>query len=376
MASPHSMENINKRQAALSKALSKAGLDALALNAGKSQLYFTGLQFHLMERPTLSIFAPGQAPVLVLPELEQGKLSNLGYEVQAFTYGEDPNQWGEAFEAAGAALGLGKARIGVEPTVLRVLELRYLEAALPEAAFVDGSAAITALRGRKDAAEVAAMQRAAQIAEEALLATLPKVRVGVTEKELAAELVGQLLSKGSDPELPFQPIVAAGPNSANPHAGYSERALQAGDLLLFDWGAAVDGYYSDITRTFAIGEIDEELKRIYSIVELANQAGRAAVKPGAAPEAVDAAARDVIEDSGYGALFFHRTGHGLGMEAHEAPYIRAGNRELLEVGNAFTVEPGIYLEGRGGVRIEDDVVVTEDGQLCLTQLPRGLQLLG
>ena len=376
MASPHGPENIKRRQAALDQTLKQAGLEALALNAGKSQIYFTGLHFHLMERPTLSIFAPGQAPVLVLPELEQGKLGSLGYEVQAFTYSEDPAQWGEAFAAAGAALGLGKARIGVEPTVLRVLELRYLEAALPEAEFVDGSAVIAALRGRKDAAEVAAMQRAAQIAEEALLATLPKVKVGATEKELAAELVGQLLSLGSDPELPFQPIVAAGPNSANPHAGYSERALQAGDLLLFDWGAAVDGYYSDITRTFAIGEIDEELKRIYGIVELANQAGRTAVKSGATPEAVDAAARDVIEDSGYGEFFFHRTGHGLGMEAHEEPYIRAGNREPLEVGNTFTVEPGIYLEGRGGVRIEDDVVVTEDGLLCLTQLPRGLQVLG
>ncbi|MQC26930.1 MAG: aminopeptidase P family protein [Chloroflexi bacterium] len=376
MTSPHSSQNVLKRQALLKDLLEQSALDALVLNAGKSLTYLTGLEFHLMERPTIFLSTADGKTAFVLPELEKGKLSNLGYATHAFTYSEDPARWGESFAAAAQALDLKAAQLGVETTVLRVLELRYLEAAMPDSTFLDGAELLTALRGRKDGAEVAAMQRAAEIAEDALLATQPKIKVGMSEKEIAAILVQELLSHGSDSELPFFPIVASGPNSANPHSTISERKIREGDLLLIDWGAAADGYFSDITRTFAVGEIDEELQRIHSVVELANAAGRAAVHPGAPAEAVDQAAREAIEDSGYGQYFVHRTGHGLGLEPHETPYIRAGNRAPLEVGNAFTVEPGIYLEGRGGVRIEDNIVVTEDGALCLTKLPRGLQTLG
>jgi Xaa-Pro dipeptidase len=257
-----------------------------------------------------------------------------------------------------------------------VLELRYLEAAFPQAEFVDGSAAIARLRRIKDAGEVAAMQRAAEIAEAALAATLKQVKVGMTERQIAGLLVTEILKAGSDTHLPFAPIVASGPNSANPHAAPGDRQLQAGDLLLFDWGASMDGYFSDITRTFAVGEISEELKRIYEVVRLANQAGREAGKPGTAAATVDIAARDAIEDNGYGEYFIHRTGHGLGMEPHEEPWIRGDNQAKLEEGMAFTVEPGIYLPDKGGVRIEDNVVVTADGLKSLTTFPRELQVLG
>lgn len=375
MSSPYSTENIVERQNRLKRLLQKRGLAAYAVNAGKSLAFLTGMHFHLMERPVVLILIPEAAPVIVLPDFEKGKVEGLDYKLQTFTYGEDPAKWADSFREAGEALSLDGGAIGVEENQLRVLELRVLEAALPDCEFKSAGSVMAELRKRKDAEEIATMQAAAQVAEKALEATLPTIKAGVTEKQVAAELVQHILRLGSDPELPFSPIVATGANSANPHATVGERELAKGDLLIIDWGAAVDGYFSDITRTFAIGEVDPELERIHQIVQLANQAGREAAKPGAACRAVDEAAREAIEDAGYGEFFTHRTGHGLGMEAHEEPYMRAGNAEILEEGMSFTVEPGIYLPGRGGVRIEDDVVITAAGAKCLTNFPRELQIL-
>jgi Xaa-Pro dipeptidase len=146
-------------------------------------------------------------------------------------------------------------------------------------------------------------------------------------------------------------------------------------LLVIDWGASFEGYFSDITRTFAIGEMDDEWKQIGKIVLEANAAGRNSARPGIAAEVIDQAARAVIDSAGYGKYFTHRTGHGLGMESHEEPYIRGGNSMLLENGMTFTIEPGIYLPGRNGVRIEDDVVITQSGADCLTSLPREVRQL-
>jgi Xaa-Pro dipeptidase len=373
MNNPHSPKNLRKRQAALADLLTREGLDALALNAGPSQTYFAGLRFHLMERPIVWLFANQQKSVLVLPGFEKGKVESEN--IKTVTYGEDPSLWHESFKEA-SRLFEGTKTIGVEAERMRVMELRFLENAFPAAKFLTAEQLVAQLRSHKDTDEVAAMKKAAEIAEAALAATLLKVKVGMTEKQVAGELVQQLYANGSDPELPFQPIVAAGANSANGHATVSDRKLNSGDLLVIDWGASHQGYMSDITRTFGIGEIDEEFKRICEIVKLANQAGRDAAKPGASCGSVDDAAREVIEDSGYGEYFTHRTGHGLGMEPHEEPYMRAGNSLILEPGMTFTVEPGIYLEGRGGVRIEDNVVITESGAETLTSFPRELQMIG
>ena len=193
------------------------------------------------------------------------------------------------------------------------------------------------------------MRRAVKVAQDALEATVPSMRIGATEKEIAAELNIQLLKQGSKSELPFPPIVSAGPNSANPHASPSDRRLQPGDLLVIDWGARMDGYISDLTRTFAVGEVEPEFRKIVEIVLAANTAGRTAGHPGAPCANVDKAAR-VIEQAGYGEYFTHRTGHGIGMESHEDPYIRGDNMQMLYPGMAYTVEPGIYLPGRGGAR--------------------------
>ena len=360
----------------LNASLINSGLSAVAINPGPTLTHLTGVAFHLMERPVVLLVSPGKDPVLVLPELEFPKVELFPYKIQAFAYGENPSEWDDVFRKAAQSLGLDGKRIGVEPRQMRLLEFRHVKAGAPEADFPDATDVLSGLRLKKDQVEVDTMRKAVKIAQDALEATLPLIKIGMTEKEASAELVMQLLRHGSEPEMPFSPIVSAGPNAANPHASPSKRKLQAGDLLVVDWGATYDGYISDLTRTFAVGEVDAEFQNIHKIVQDSNAAGRAAAKPGVPCANVDIAARDVIEKAGYGKYFTHRTGHGIGMEAHEAPYMRGDNMQLLEPGMAFTVEPGIYLTGRNGVRIEDNMIVTENGAESLSDMPREIRVVG
>ena len=360
----------------LTASLLTSKLDAVILNPGPTLKYLSGLNFHLMERPVVLFIALGKDPLLVLPELELPKVDLFPYKVTAIAYGENPSEWDDAFRKAAQALSLDGKRIGVEPRQLRLMEFRHVKAGAPEADFPDASDVFADLRLRKDKAEVGLMRIAVKIAQDALEAVIPQIKIGMTEKEVASELVVQLLKHGSESEMPFAPIVSAGPNAANPHASPSDRKIQAGDLLVVDWGATHDGYISDLTRTFAVGEVDEEYKKIHKLVQEANAAGRAAAKPGVPCANVDIAARNVIEKSGYGKYFTHRTGHGIGMEGHEAPYMRGDNMQILEAGMAFTVEPGIYLTGRNGVRIEDNLVITEDGAESLSDMPREIRVVG
>ena len=367
---------IQSRLDKLNASLQTSGLDAVILNPGPTLTHLTGLHFHLMERPVVLMFAKDQEPAIVLPELELQKVASLPYKLQVFAYPENPAEWEGVFRRATGSLKLDGKQIGVEPRQLRLLEFRYVKAGAPEANYPDASEVLSSLRLRKDTAEVEAMRRAVKIAQEALEATIPLIKIGMTEKELSSELVVQLLRHGSEPEMPFAPIVSGGPNSANPHASPTERKLQPGDLLVVDWGATYEGYISDLTRTFAVGEVDEEYQKIHRIVQESNAAGRAAAQPGVPCANVDQAARDVIEKSGYGVYFTHRTGHGIGMEWHEEPYMRGDNMQLLEPGMAFTVEPGIYLPDRNGVRIEDNVVITETGADVLSDMPREIRVVG
>jgi len=351
-------------------------LGAVAIIPGPSLFYFTGLSFHLMERPVIALLSHEFELRMVIPKLEKVKAESSSVSFKLFTYGEQEGAAAEALGRAVADLGLGGGKIGVEPLSMRYHEFNLLQSAVPRATFTPSDGTISALRIRKGEAEIAAMQRAAEIAEAALEATLPLIKVGMTELELASELTTQLLRAGSEPETPFSPIVASGPNSAMGHATPSERALSPGDNLILDWGAAHKGYKSDITRTFFVADAPEEFSQIHEIVQKANAAGRAAVHPGTSCGSIDLAARSAIEEAGYGEYFGHRTGHGLGLEAHEPPWIRAGEETLLETGMTFTVEPGVYLPGRGGVRVEDDMVVSEEGGVSLTTLPREARVVG
>jgi Xaa-Pro dipeptidase len=369
-----------KRQEKLAGVIVEESLDAFILNPGPSLTYFTGLHFHLSERPIIIIFTNHTAPIIVLPELETAKTTSLSFPVMTHTYGENPASWQKVFDQAfDIALSNPAAitqSVGVEPRQLRYLELQIIQGAAPNAQIVPGDQGLSSIRMIKEEGEIVAMRKAVGIAQNALLETIPYIKTGVTERQIANELTGQLLKAGSDPQFPFSPIVSGGPNSANPHATPTDRPLMEGDLLVIDWGASHRGYISDITRTFAIGKADTEFTHIAKIVEDANKAGRSVIKPGLPACEVDHASRSVIDNRGYGEYFTHRTGHGIGMEGHEPPYIRDDNQLNLIQGMTFTVEPGIYLPDRGGVRIEDNVLVTDTGVESLTNLPRALQVLG
>ncbi|MDY6846475.1 MAG: Xaa-Pro peptidase family protein [Chloroflexota bacterium] len=364
-----------ERMQKLVSLMKKHGMEGVALNPGPSLRYLTGLEFHLMERPTVLLASASGESAIILPILEKAKLPEETSLFHAFTYGDDPATWQAAFDLAGDTLNLKRGFVGVEAGRMRFLELTFLKDAFPGTEFIDGGKVFDGLRINKEPEEVAKMRKAVQIAQNAILATLKTLREGMTEKQIANELVIQLLRSGSEDPLPFSPIVSIGENTANPHAVPTEGALQKGNLLLVDWGANYKGYFSDITRTFTFGDVLPELCKIGEIVLEANRAGRDAGKPGLNAGAVDRAARSIISGAGYGEFFFHRTGHGLGMEAHEPPYIYEENDVVLAPGMTFTVEPGIYLPGKGGVRIEDDVLVTESGLESLTDLPRELSPL-
>jgi Xaa-Pro dipeptidase len=272
-------------------------------------------------------------------------------------------------------LELADYMLGVEALHMRVLEVQLLQRYAPSLQIAHAEPALSALRSVKDEAEIAAMEKAITIAEKALQRILSRIKVGLSERQIAAMLTQELLASGAD-SIAFGPIVSAGPNSASPHAVPTNRVIQRGDLLVIDWGVFVDDYPSDLTRTFAVGPVDEELRRVYETVLLANEEARRAVQPGMTGQQIDAIARDVIEDAGYGEYFIHRTGHGLGLEVHEPPDMSPVNDKPIAPGNVFTIEPGIYLPGRGGVRIEDNVVATADGGRTMTTFPRELVTVG
>jgi Xaa-Pro dipeptidase len=371
----HKAVNYIDRQSRLAEILENANLDAIALNASPSLTYLTGMHFHLSERPVLGFFSSDASVVIVLPELESGKISSLNYPIQAFPYQEDPQSWQKVTQNALQALGLTGKRIGFEPRQARMLEIELLKGADPDLELHAGDACTTQLRISKDEVEIANMRQSVEMAEKAIQSVLPGIKPGVKERELAAEVTIALLREGSDSQLPFAPIVASGPNSANPHAFASQRSLEPGDLLIIDWGASFEGYFSDLTRTFAFGEPDPELMEVANVVQEANRMARTKAGPGVSAQDVDRTARKVIEDAGYGQYFIHRTGHGLGMEGHEPPYIREGNKLILSPGMAFTIEPGVYIQGKGGIRIEDDVVITEQGCESLSDFSRALRIL-
>ena len=359
-----------QRRARLAQALRGAGLDAAVFNPSPSLRYFFGHAFFLGERPILGLVSAAGRTAFVAPQFEAPEVAALGVD-HAALYGEDPRAWPRQVAAAWEALGLpSDARVGIEPVHLRALELRLLEQAAPQAAFPDATEVVMALRSRKDDAELAALRRAARIAERAWQAALPALRPGVTEREVAAELTVQLLRHGSEPDLPFGPIVAFGPHSASPHAQPGEARLTPETPVLFDWGARVAGYASDMTRMVWFGtQPESEFLAVAEVVARALRAGVDAAQVGAPAGVVDRAARAVITRAGYGPAFLHRTGHGLGLDVHEPPYLRDDNTEPLAPGMVFTVEPGVYLDGRWGVRIEEMVHLTPAGPETLTTLP-------
>ena len=359
----------------LTEQIAAHGLDGLALVPGPNLLYVSGIHAHLSERPIVLFLPADDDPAIIIPSLEAMKARAAGIPTDRIFEWNDAEGYHGAFQQACARLELTDYMLGVEALHMRVLELQTLQRYAPGLQIAHAEPALSALRSVKDADEVAAMEKAIAMAEKALKRIIPRIKVGLSERQIAAMLTNELLASGAE-SIAFGPIVAGGPNSAIPHAVPGDRAIRNGDLLVVDWGVYVDGYPSDITRTLAVGEIDDELRHIFDTVNAANAAARKAVRPGVTGREVDRVARDVIERAGYGEYFIHRTGHGLGLEIHEPPDMSPANDRPIAPGNVFTIEPGIYLPGRGGVRIEDNVVATADGSRTLTTFTHELITVG
>jgi Xaa-Pro aminopeptidase len=366
-----------ERLSRLQSELRQHQIDCIAIIPGANMRYLTGLDFHLMERPTVAFFPQEAKPVFVLGSLEVPRIkraieSGTLYEADVVSY-TDTEGHDRAYEQAMMSLPEIQ-RYAVEYLSMRVLELKILQRHVPAAAMQDAGPVMDALRLRKGSEEIASMRRAIAVSEAALEDVLGQLKLGMTEREIANMLTVAQLEAGGG-VVPFEPIVLIGPNAAQPHGTPGSRPLKKGEVLLIDFGTSTGGYISDITRTFFVGQPSEKHRAVYEAVLAANMAGRGASGPDVPCEDVDRASRAAIEQAGFGEYFIHRTGHGIGMEGHEGPYIREGNPLPLEPGMTYTVEPGIYIEGEIGVRIEDNLVVTETGAETLTTFPRDLRVL-
>lgn len=361
---------------ALRRILIERDLDAIALVPGSNMIYFTGLHLHLSERPFIALFTRTGLG-FIIPQLELPQLTLIPELAPIpFAWSDEVGYRG-AFAAALTELRI--KRLGVDGMAMRVTEGLTFQALDPALIITPVETDLVRIRALKDPDEIAAIRTAIRITEAALADLLGEIRPGMTERQIAArfiELQAHHAAGVTGFDRAFE-LVQAGVNSSNPHGALTDRAVQAGELLLLDVGCMVGGYPSDITRTVVVGgEPTAEMRRIYETVLAANSAARAAAGPGVAMRDVDRAARAVIEAAGYGPFFTHRTGHGLGLGGHEPiPQIAANVDNRLEPGMTFTIEPGIYLPEIGGVRIEDDMLVTEMGCESLTTFPRELRVI-
>jgi len=358
-------ERFAERRRRASDAAKAEGLAGLLVSPGPDLAYLTGHAPPPLERLTMLLLVVGREPILVVPALErvlaEGSPGAAGLEMLDWRDGEDP------YRHVARALPAGRYAVTDQTWSSHLIEL---DNATADCLFVAAGKALPLLRAVKDADEVERLRAAGRAADAVFddVVTLPFA--SRRELDIATDLDRLLRSHGHQ-RVDFT-IVGAGPNSASPHHHAGERAIEPGDAVVMDFGGVLNEYCSDITRTVVVGEPGEELRRVHDVVRAAQQAAFEAIAPGVAAEEVDRAARSVIAEAGYADRFVHRTGHGIGLEVHEPPYIVEGNATPLVAGMTFSDEPGIYLEGRFGVRIEDQVVVTADGAERLNDATRDL----
>jgi Xaa-Pro aminopeptidase len=357
-----------RRLAAAAAATSEAGLAGLVISPGYDLRYLIGSRADTFERLTALVLPASGDPTVAVPRLElasfrEPAIAELGLTVRDWVDGDDP------YELVSAALGGAPAATAVTDSMpaLHVLPLATALGVPP----VLATDVLRRLRMVKEECEIDALRKAGS-AIDRVHARVPEFLIpGRTEADVAADIAEAIVAEGHS-EVAFI-IVGSGPHGADPHHRYSDRELQAGDIVVVDIGGTYEpGYNSDSTRTYSIGEPESDVAQQYSILQRAQRAAYDAVRPGVTAEQVDAAARDVLAGEGLGEFFVHRTGHGIGLSVHEEPYIVAGNDLPLAPGMAFSIEPGIYFPGRWGARIEDIVVVTEDGALAVNNRPHEL----
>ena len=362
-------EKINKLQTSLEN----EDLDVLAIVPGSNFLYLTGGNFHLMERPTILIISKNYKPIAILPVLELDSFNKLNLDAEIFEW-QDSDGYQLAFNKAFEKIG-SVTKIGIEGQRMRVFESQAIENAVKGIEIINAHKFINKIRLNKNKDEINNLQKAVDIAEATLKKTIQYVEAGKTEIEIKNFLIQQLYNFGAE-GIPVDPIVLASDNSALPH-GHSRKdyKIQDGDCLLFDFGATVNGYHSDITRTFFVKSVSDEQKNIYETVRKANQIGLDISKPGLSLHELDDTVLNTLANSDYAEFIVHKTGHGLGLDVHEDPYVMRKNHDLLEEGMVITIEPGLYKKGSLGVRIEDDVVITNDGCKSLTTFPKELTII-
>ena len=352
-------------------ALAAAGLDALLVTPGPDLRYLVGYDAKPLERLTCLVVPARGEPVLVVPFLERpaaeaAGIAGLGLSIADWQETDDP------IALVATLLPVTMTRYGLDDHMWAEKVLRF-RAGLPGEQALAG-AVLRELRIRKTPDEVDALRRAGAAIDRVHARVGEWLRPGRTEREVGRDIAEAIVAEGHV-RADFV-IVGSGPNGASPHHDLSDRVIQPGDAVVVDIGGTTpEGYCSDETRTYAVGEPDPEFRRYYEVLLRAQLAACAAVRPGVSAQDVDRAAREVIAAAGYGEFFVHRTGHGIGVEGHEHPYIVEGNGEPLEEGMAFSIEPGIYLPGRHGARIEDIVVCTADGGERLNLTDRGLVVL-
>lgn len=339
-------------------------LDALLVGPGTDLRWATGFVTHASERLTMLVVPADAEAVLVVPQLEAPLATTAGVDEFA-----DLRAWDETTDPVGLvaeALPEGTSRIAVQDQLWTQFTLR-LQARVSGATWLPGSVVTGPLRQVKDADEIAALHAVGAAIDEVHARVPDLLRPGRSEADVAADIEDVIRATHDAPAFG---IVASGPNGASPHHLNSDRSLHAGDPVVVDIGGTLDGYHSDCTRNYVVGTVPDDYQQVHDLLQRAQAAATATVRPGVTAEQVDAAARDVIADGGHGDHFVHRTGHGIGLDVHEQPWIVAGNDLHLEVGMAFSVEPGIYVPGRFGARIEDIVIVTEDGVESVNHRPR------
>jgi Xaa-Pro dipeptidase len=346
-------------------------LDAILISMPKHIYYLTGFASDPHER-FLGLVLPRQdEPFMLVPALDLEAAQSAAQVQRIYTHTDTDNP----YEVLKKHLPAHICTLGVEKRYLTVTRFEALSSTVGAEQYVDIDEPLREMRVIKTPDEISRLKRAVQIIEDVLRAGIAKVKAGMTEIELVAELEFQMKKLGAKGPS-FSTMVLAGEKSALPHGTPDSRDVREGDLLLFDLGVYADGYASDITRTFAVGDITDEQKKIYDTVLHANLKAIEATRPGVTLAGLDRAAREHIEMAGYGPYFMHRLGHGLGMDVHEYPSVHGQNQDLLRAGMVFTIEPGIYVPSTGGVRIEDDVLVTADGVEVLTSFPKELMVIG
>ena len=351
---------------------SNLGVDAVALVPGPNFTRAIEHSFMSHERPFLLVIPADKPAAALVPNLELGSWDLVGFDGAVFDW-RDQVGYVDAFAALVAHLGI--STLGVEGQVMRVFVHHALMTAQPSLKIIDAEREISGLRMIKTKDDIAAMQDAIDISERALHRTLDSIKLGQTEKQIEQTLIKTLFDEGAD-SLSFGPIVAAGDGSARPHAhARHDYQVKAGDALLIDFGARKNGFAADITRTVFLDHVSDEGRAVYETVLTANLAGLAVTRAGVTAHEIDDTVTRVLEASPFADRIRTKTGHGLGRDVHEVPYIMRGNQMPLPAGTVYTNEPGLYEIGNFGVRIEDDVLVTEDGYISLTKFPKELMVI-